>query len=77
MACHHKASSPSSIVNAMGRLLNLSGQSLACVLKLRALKEAMLTVILRSSTPRPTSSLVQMEVEEVIAGGIMSYQKLS
>ena len=61
----------------MGSLLDLGNQSLTCVVKARALTEAMVAVILGSSTPGVASGLVQMEAMEIAASGIVSYQKLS
>lgn len=60
----------------MGSLLDLHNHSLARVLKSRALEEAMLVVILRSSTPGETKGLMQMEAVEVAADGVMSRQIL-
>ena len=61
----------------MGSLLDLVRQSLSCVLKARALKEAVLAVILGSSTPRVASRRTQVEVMEVATGGIVACQELS
>ena len=61
----------------MDSLRDLVHQSLMRVLKVWSLKEAMLTVILRSSTTEAACGLVQMEAVEVVAGGVMSHQKLS
>ena len=61
----------------MGSLLDLDRQSLTRVLEAWTLEEAMLAVILGSSTPEAAHSCIQMEVVEVAAGGVMARQKLS
>ena len=61
----------------MGSLLDLVHQSLSHVLKMRALKEAVLAVILGSSTPRATSRRTQVEAMEVAIGGVVARQELS
>ena len=61
----------------MGSQLDLGRQSLMRLFKAWALEEAMLTVILGSSTPEAARGLAQMEAVEVATGGIMSHQKLS
>ena len=61
----------------MGSLLDLVRQSLVRVLKVRALEEAVLAVILGRSTPRATSRLMQVEAMEIAIGGIVAHQKLS
>ena len=61
----------------MGSLLDLVRQSLSRILKTRALKEAVLAVILGSSTPRAASRRTQVEAMEVATGGIVARQELS
>ena len=61
----------------MGSQLDLGRQSLACVLEAWVFKEAMLAVILASSTPKAVRSRTQMEAVEIAAGWVMARQKLS
>ena len=61
----------------MGSLLDLVRQSLSCVLKARALEEAVLAVIPGSSTPWAASRRTQVETMEVATGGIVARQELS
>ena len=61
----------------MGSLLDLVLQSLVHVLEALALKEAMLAVILGSSTLEVARSLMQMEAVKITTGGVMARQELS
>ena len=61
----------------MGSLLDLGRQHLTGVLEAWALEEAMLAVILGSSTPEAAGSRTQMEAMEIATSGIVARQELS
>ena len=61
----------------MGSLLDLGRQRLTRVLEAGALEEAMLAVILGSSTPEAAGSRTQMEAMKIATGGIVARQELS